>query len=292
MQYRCKTRKPNGEIVDGCGYQTDVAPVGSSKCPNCAGVGFLRQVGEVRDGESAVFFGTHSGGVSGAGAGYVNPDTILQIAERVQARLLDRSQLNVDRTTVLRAVLSNTRALLIATLLPHPEGVTNEENTCVAETLTLLRALLPANATADRVAQVTDAGLSDADRELVKKSPRLLQLKSIAEEKLGVPVGHAHGPVLSAVIGEAYRIGADRRAHIDNTMAALETLKRWADRKSPACYSRTWGYDVFAYTLTWQGPDTLPPEEHAKTIGHVDSCRVFDSLELAVKAIESGEVPS
>lgn len=161
--YRCKVRKPNGEITDGCGHEFAPTIEGPLRfddiaCPVCP-AGFLREKSgpltpwpakQILPGDSFTLSRQVHGGPLVA--------EVLAFANKgVDAHLGTEVGLNVDRLTVLRAVLANVKALAFAAAGPAPQGITSDEDELVATTLTLLRSLLPAEPAADKQAQTAMA---------------------------------------------------------------------------------------------------------------------------------------
>ncbi len=208
--YRCKVRKPNGEIVDGCGFEFQPTIDGPCrfddvKCDHC-GLGFLRakvspyeravgrivprgaQSGRVLSNEGMLedmlAIGRETGspqpqelprrvGFNPALAAGYEPERPHELASHQTletATELYRLGAGKDRLEALRHVLVTVRALAIDAAVERDpnDGLTVM---AVRQSIALLQSLLPANAAADKQAQVAMAAEHNAtaDFRIVKE---------------------------------------------------------------------------------------------------------------------------
>lgn len=161
--YRCKVRKPNGEIVDGCGHvftpkQPEHYSRDGMQCGSCK-VGFMRQTQETprRVGMMPELgMGYERGGpyiqdlntslaMAVAGAQIHGGPLVVEAHRPTQAGSPEDKE---ARQEVLRAAHNRLSALRMGTAM----GRTADDGT-IRETIALLQSLLPASPEADATAQ-------------------------------------------------------------------------------------------------------------------------------------------
>lgn len=146
--YRCKVRKPDDTIVDGCGFEFTPTIEGplrfdGLKCTHC-GMGFMRAKSERLVGMRPEL------GMGYTGAQIHGGPSLLQALGRFV-----RDQPSTDRMTALKAIHARVRALMVAAALDNigGEGQTESEEASILECIALLRSLLPVTPEQDQQAQ-------------------------------------------------------------------------------------------------------------------------------------------
>lgn len=164
--FRCKVRKPNGEIIDGCGHartlEADVSAITDANAPKCSvcRVGFMRQVAEPTHFERMVGR-THRAGQQihgGPMAVEAHRSTQAGSPEDTDARL-----------QVLKEARARCAALAMCTSWVRLCDQEIETRGIIA----LLQSLLPASPAADKQAQVDMAAEHGARASVEEVAARL-----------------------------------------------------------------------------------------------------------------------